>query len=342
MVNCSPMNVYREDGLFLKEVFAGGMLPKLKHLETDAATDDGIAEMKSCPNLSKITFSYPSVDITNDGIQRLVDGGGGKELMSISSGTLTKHLSKTLTIKYVAVTLPKLINIPHYKLHEYLTHMAQGSKKKSAFEYLLAKHAAEDSKPYAVIPPERMKYSQMEDALKRRGWKKSGGRKTADELRVLLINEGQFKWTHEREVDIQNGLKLKDLQKELEWLSGKASSVNGKVQKLSSMGSASKLYPLLDSYDIKSALRNTNVNIPKGSSQRRDVIALLLHNSGYQGGGDANSQLVHYRKVAATEYEKVATKQAEIQALCTNMGQKKRNADLIDVSGESAAKRAKP
>jgi len=301
------MNVYREDGLFLKEVFAGGMLPKLKHLETDAATDDGIAEMKSCPNLSKITFSYPSVDITNDGIQRLVDGGGGKELMSISSGTLTKHLSKTLTIKYVAVTLPKLINIPHYKLHEYLTHMAQGSKKKSAFEYLLAKHAAEDSKPYAVIPPERMKYGQMEEALKRRGWKKSGGRKTADELRVLLTNEGQFKWTHEREVDIQNGLKLKDLQKELEWLSGKVSSVNGKVQKLSSMGSESKLYPLLDSYDIKSALRNTNVNIPKGSSQRRDVIALLLHNSGYQGGGDVNSQLEHYRKVAATEYEKVAT-----------------------------------
>ena len=328
--SCSPLDMYREDGIFLKTVFSGGMLPKLKFIETDAATDDAIAEMSTCPDIVKITFVYPSLNVTNEGIQRLVDAGGGKELMNVSAGTLKKHLSKSLTMKYVAATLPKLVNLPEHQAHQYLSHMAKGAKKKSAVERLQAKHYAEDSKPFAVVPPERMTYEQLAIALKRRGVPHKGARKYTEELRSMFVG-GQVKWTYDQELDFQNVAKLQHLGEQLEKLRKQAASAGGVVVKLSSgsLGrNASKLYPLFGAYEIESALRETKVRIPYDASKRRDERAQLLHNSGYQGGGDIVNQLVHYRKVSAERDEKVAEKKGEIQMLRQEM-------ELKDLAGGS-------
>eukprot|EP00578_Thalassiosira_sp_NH16_P002914 CAMPEP_0181135426 /NCGR_PEP_ID=MMETSP1071-20121207/32624_1 /TAXON_ID=35127 /ORGANISM="Thalassiosira sp., Strain NH16" /LENGTH=479 /DNA_ID=CAMNT_0023222029 /DNA_START=166 /DNA_END=1605 /DNA_ORIENTATION=+ len=328
--SCSPLDMYREDGIFLKTVFSGGMLPKLKFLETDAATDDAIAEMSTCPDLVKITFVYPSLDITNEGIQRLVDAGGGQELMNVSAGTLKKHLSKALTMKYVAATLPKLVNLPEHQAHQYLSHMVKGAKKKSALERLQAKHYTEDSKPFAVVPPERMTYEQLAIALKRRGVPHKKAKKYTEEMRSMFV-DGQVKWTYDQELDFQNVAKLEHLQEELEKLRKHAATADGVVVKLSSgsLGrNVSKLYPLFGVYQIESALRETKVHIPRDASKRRDERAQLLHNSGYQGGGDIDNQLVHYRKVSAERNEKVAEKEGEIQTLRQEM-------ELKDAAGGS-------
>jgi len=324
LVNCFQDVLYRgQDGVFLKNVFSGEMLPKLKFLETDAATDDTIAEMNTSPDLAKITFSYPMNNITNEGIQRLVDAGGGKNLTHISGGTLKKHLTKTLTLKYVAATLPKLVNVPEYQAHQNLSHMAKGAKKKSAVERLQAKHAAEDSKPFAVVPPERMTYEQLVAALNRRGVYEGPGAKWAkkrtEEVRSKFTS-GQVSWTHDQEQGFQNSAKLKYLQEELEKLRRRAASADQDVEKLSS-GSlgrkcATKLYPFLGAYDIESALRETNVSIPRDASKRRDERAKLLHESGYQGGGDFDNQLAHFTKVRDEWNEKVVEKKAEIQRMC--------------------------
>jgi len=332
LVYCSPIDMYREDGIFLKTIFSGGMISKLKFVETDAITDDAIAEMSTCPDLSNITFTYPSVNITNDGIQRLVDAGGGKELQNVSAGTMKKHLSKSLTMKYIAATLPKLANVPEYQAHQHLSHMVKGTKKKSAYERLLEKHAAEDSKPFAVVPPERMNYSQLDEALKRRGVTRKGGkRKNTEDLRSMFVI-GEVKWTYEEELDFQNRDKLKHLQEQLERLRSYAASADGDVKKLSSGNIGryvSKLYPLLCASNIESALRETDVSIPRDASRRRDERAQLLHNSGYQGGGGIGNQLGHYKKVSTERYEEVAEKESEIQTLCQQMDAKRVRAAAV-------------
>ncbi|KAL7546079.1 hypothetical protein ACHAWF_016032 [Thalassiosira exigua] len=334
LVNCTPLNVYREDGILLKTAFSEGKFPKLAFLETDAATDDAIAEMSTCPNISRIAFSYPSAAITNEGIQRLVDAGGAKELTNISAGTLKKHLSKTLTMKYVAATLPKLVNLPQHKAFEHLSHMAQGAKKKSALERLQAKHAAEDSKPFAVIPPERMTYDQLQTALKRRGGTFKGGKKIMEELRAMFL-DGRVVWTHEQELAFQNRAKLQHMQDELEKLRKRAAWADGDVSKL--LGSkSSKLYPTLNAYDIEQALRDTNVHIPRDASRRRDERAQLLHDSGYQGGGSVEEQLVHYREVSVEKHEKVTEKEEEIKLLRRQMALK----DVGVTSANAGSKRS--
>ena len=125
--------------------------------------------------------------------------------------------------------------------------------------------------------------------------------------------------------------RLQHLGEQLEKLRKQAASAGGVVVKLSSgsLGrNASKLYPLFGAYEIESALLETKVHISRDASKRRDERAQLLHNSGYQGGGDIVNQLVHYRKVSAERDEKVAEKKGEIQMLRQEM-------ELKDLAGGS-------
>lgn len=325
LVSCSPRDVYREDGLFLKTIFAGAMLPKLRVLETDAATDDTLAEMGTAPDLAALTFSYPSAEVTNDGLQRLVDAGGARELRMVAAGTLQKHLSKNLTKKYVAATLPQLRTLGEGRAMERLSHMAKGAKKKSDAERLREKYAAdfpEDSRPFAVIPPARMTGGQLETALQRRGVTPPKFCKGYAEVLRALFLDGTVKWTHGEEQALQNREELRHLQEQLRKLREKAAAADGTVAKFveGKLGrNKDKLYPLLCASAIGSALRETDVRVPRDCSKRRDDLAQVLHNSRYQGGGRVEDQLAHHRQVAAARHAPVAEMEGEIQRLRQQM-----------------------
>ena len=134
-------------------VFSRGVLSKLKFLETDTVTDDAIAAMGKSPDIVEIVFSYVSGSITNNGFQHLVDAVGAKAIVKVSAGTLKKYMSKTLTSKYMMAMLPKLVNLWDHQFGEHLSHMAQGKKKLAPHKAMLSKYTAQDSEPYAVIPP---------------------------------------------------------------------------------------------------------------------------------------------------------------------------------------------
>lgn len=310
-----------KDYSILKTAFERGYLPKLKFLETSNANDDMIASMTTSPIITEIVFTAPHAGITNEGFQRLVDAGGAKELMKISAGTLKKHLSKTLTSKYMASTLPKLSGMGEYMALTHFTGMAQGNKKKSAHERMMAKYAEHDNKPFAIIPPERMKYGQLEVSLRHRGKSlkgvkgASGGRPKTEDLRRILVEE--VGWSVESERDIQNRLKLEKLQKDLETLRTRAAYADKDVKSLLSKKhvGTDKLYPLLGQYEIQSALRDNDVPYYTKTCKRRDDQALVLHKSGYQGGGNYEAQLKHHRSVSAEKNEDVQKKLGEIEAL---------------------------
>lgn len=75
------------DSCFLQSLFADGLLPALEFLEVSNAKNDAIAAMHTAPNLRKIVFRWPDPSISDVGFQRLVENGGGKNLVAISVRT---------------------------------------------------------------------------------------------------------------------------------------------------------------------------------------------------------------------------------------------------------------
>jgi len=71
------------DAEFLYQAFVEGNLQSLQYIEVSHASDKSIAAMKFAPDLSKIVFRFPDKNITNAGFKRLVQVGGGKQLMAI-------------------------------------------------------------------------------------------------------------------------------------------------------------------------------------------------------------------------------------------------------------------
>ena len=85
LVSLTVTDIDNCDETFLKQVFQEKLLPKLETLKVSLANDDAIEVMSSAPNLKRITFQSPDDrNVTNDGFDRLVMAGGGKNLVYIS------------------------------------------------------------------------------------------------------------------------------------------------------------------------------------------------------------------------------------------------------------------
>jgi hypothetical protein len=145
-------------------------------------------------------------DISNDGFGKLVEAGGGRELVALAASVKkSDKMSTLLTKNFLMVTLPKFV--AGEARESKLEHISLGKKVASAAERAKQAQLELYKQPFAVVPVEHMTYGQLKQALMNRGIKPPH-LSSAVNFRAAL---GQAGFTLEEERAIQEKKKLESV-----------------------------------------------------------------------------------------------------------------------------------
>ena len=272
------------DAKFLHKAFASGLLQSLEYIEVSHASDDAIAAMVSAPNLCKIVFRYADEKVTNAGFERLVQNGGGKQLLAIQvcnrvscqfqsrcstsayllclsipqASVERSEISKTLSCSFLKETLPKFLS---------------GEGKVRDLVCMSTRPRTMNKRPLSAVSVNI-------------GVKTSGKAMSSKKDPRQNMSSDQAK-----------NLALDVLKTQVHPLVEEAREFVRKVRSLESCIFKTDLYPTMTVVELRKALDkfsndpDVEYNYEKPYKMRRWELVEALHRYKFQGGGTARMQL---------------------------------------------------